>query len=102
MRRKCPKRKKNQDGFLNSDLANFSDGLDNAEVLIVSTVQSNNEWIMNSRSTYHVTPRKEFFFNFRQLDGGKVLMGNDQTCNVNGIGSVNSSCGMVLLELLKM
>ena len=35
-----------------------------------------------------MTPRKEFLFNFRSVDGGKVLMGNDQTCNVNGIGSV--------------
>ena len=79
MRRKCPEMKKNQDGFLNTYLANFSNGLDNAEVLIVSTIQSNNEWIMDSGCTYHMTPRKEFFFNFRPLDGGKVLMGNDQS-----------------------
>ena len=48
LRRNCPERQKNQDGFLNTDLANFSDGLDNAEVLTMSTIQSNNEWIMDS------------------------------------------------------
>ena len=43
---------------------------------------------MDSGCTYHMIPKKEFMFNFKAIDGGRVLMGNDQTCSVTSIGSV--------------
>ena len=43
---------------------------------------------MDSGCTFHMTPKREFLFDFQNLDGGKVLMGNDQTCNVARIGSM--------------
>ena len=80
--------KKNQNGFLNDDLVKVYDGYESHEVLTMSTIQADDEWIMDSACTYHMTPRKEFLFNFQEVSGGKVLMGNDQACSVTRIGSV--------------
>ena len=88
LRRNCPDRKKGSKGIFNNDLVNFSNGYANSEVLNVSTNQETNEWIMDSGCSYHMTPRKGLMINFRLVNGGKVLMGNDHTCSVNGIGSI--------------
>ena len=88
LRRNCPDRKKGSESIFNNDLANLSDGYVNSEVLTVSTNQENNEWIMDSGCSYHMTPRKELMFDFKPVNGGKVLMGNDHVCSVNGAGSI--------------
>ena len=67
---------------------NVTDGFEISEVLIVSKSYSNEEWIMDSACTYHMTPRKDFLFDFKEISGGEVLMGNDHTCKVTGIGSI--------------
>ena len=54
----------------------------------MSTTQIDDDWIMGSTHTYHMTPKNEFLFNFQEVNGGKVLMDNDQPCSVTGIGSV--------------
>lgn len=48
----------------------------------------NNESIMDSGYTFHITPRSDLFVNIRHIKGGKVLIGNDKSCNVTGISSV--------------
>ena len=35
-----------------------------------------------------MTPRKDWLLNFQHIEGGKLLMGNNQSCNITGIGSV--------------
>ena len=88
MRRNCPERKKSQDNFLTNDSVNISDGYDNVEMLTVCTIEMNLDWIMDFGCTFHMTPRKEYLFNLRTIDGGKVLIGNDQSCSVTGMGSI--------------
>lgn len=46
------------------------------------------EWILNLGCTFHMTPRRDWLLNFQHIEGGKVLMGNNQSCNVTGLGSV--------------
>ena len=33
-------------------------------------------------------PHKEWYFNFEELDGGVVYMGNDESCKTAGVGSI--------------
>ena len=70
------------------------DGYDVGEVLTICNDQANEKWIMDFACTYHMTPRKDFLFDFKSDNGGKVLIGNEQTCSVTGIGSVNFNYGM--------
>jgi len=46
------------------------------------------EWILDSGCTYHMCPIREWFFEFQELDGGVLYMGNDNPCKTTGIGSI--------------
>ena len=41
--------------------------------------------MLDTRSTYHVCPNKDWFFSFKKLDGYSVVMGDDRPCNMKGI-----------------
>lgn len=57
---------------------------------------------MDSGCTFHMTPRRELLFNFKQIEGGKVLMGNDQLAALLVHDQLGSSYGKVLIESLIM
>ena len=58
--------------------------------LIVSLSASSypDEWILDSSCIYHMCPIREWFFEFQELNGGVVYMGNDNPCKTVGIGSI--------------
>lgn len=47
------------------------------------------EWIFDSSCTFHISPNKEWFLNFQELGGEVVYMGNGNSCNILGIGSIH-------------
>ncbi|KAH9753759.1 hypothetical protein KPL71_015193 [Citrus sinensis] len=49
---------------------------------------SSSEWILDTGATYHLCPIKEWFTDFRNLESGAVVMGNDQPCRTMGIGTI--------------
>ena len=55
-------------------------------VLSVSTDCSSDAWVLNSACSYHMTPRRDWFTTCRSISG-EVLMGNNMTCKVLGIGT---------------
>nr|XP_027109490.1 uncharacterized protein LOC113729387 [Coffea arabica] len=57
--------------------------------LAVSPLTSHpNEWILDSGCTYHMSPMREWFFEFKELDSGVVYMKNDNPYKTVGIGSI--------------
>ena len=48
----------------------------------------NEVWIMDSGCSYHMTPNKHSFLNYQEINGGKVLLGNDHECRVLGVGDI--------------
>ena len=46
------------------------------------------EWMLDTGATYHVCPNRDWFFIFEKLDGCFVFMGDDRSCNMEGIGTV--------------
>ena len=48
-----------------------------------------NLWLIDSGASYHMTPDRNCFSTYREIDGGEVLMGNDASCRMVGVGSVN-------------
>nr|KYP47740.1 Retrovirus-related Pol polyprotein from transposon TNT 1-94 [Cajanus cajan] len=47
------------------------------------------EWILvNFGCSFHMTPNKDWFKTYNQVDGGTVLLGNNKACKVIGIGFV--------------
>ena len=66
----------------------MSQGYESSEVLTVSSNDPREEWIMDSGCTFHMTPNKVRFIDYRELNEGKVLMGNNNSYKVIGVGSV--------------
>ena len=55
----------------------------------VSSVTSTDEWLCDSACSFHMCFRKEWFFNFTELDGGVVYLVDNQPCKIAGIGSIS-------------
>ncbi|KAL5557839.1 hypothetical protein UlMin_034050 [Ulmus minor] len=63
------------------------DGYETADVLVASTSHSD-KWIMDSGCSYHMTSNGGWFEDYKEINGGQVLLGNNSPCKVIGIGSV--------------
>ena len=98
------KRKKESDKTIEantSDSANLSQELSEDEVLTVSPNDPRDQWILDSGCTYHMTPRRDWFLEYESLEGGTVLMGNNMSCNVVGIGKVRLRMWDGLVKVLE-
>ncbi|KAL8527828.1 hypothetical protein ACS0TY_005596 [Phlomoides rotata] len=85
LKENCPK-KKDDNGT--TDAAVAADGYDSAEVLAISADRLEDEWVLDSGCTFHMCPNECWFKNLEKLDGESVLLGNDNSCKVKGIGSI--------------
>jgi len=63
-------------------------GLVASEVNISEDKNDQEEWIMDTGCSFHMTPRKEYLINFEKAKSGKVRMANNSYSEVKGIGSV--------------
>ena len=66
----------------------------------VNTISDDCTWVADSAATSHVTPYREMFSSYTHVSSGVVKMGNKDTCNIVGIGTVcletNTGCKLVL------
>ena len=63
-------------------------GYESADVLVASNVDSGQEWVLDSGCTFHMCPNKDLFYEFEEKVGGTVLLGDNKSCTIEGIGSV--------------
>ncbi|KAG7592586.1 GAG-pre-integrase domain [Arabidopsis thaliana x Arabidopsis arenosa] len=63
-------------------------GLVASEVNLSEDQMDQNEWIMDTGCSFHMTPRKDIFIEFQEVDKGKVRMANNSSTEVKGIGKV--------------
>ena len=95
LKKDCFKWKKNQKDKAttstteNKDAANYGDCHDGGEVLLVNSNSQRSEWILDSGCTYHMTFHKEWLTDFKDITGGSVVLGNSDTCQVEGIGNIS-------------
>lgn len=64
------------------------DVYESAKVLNVSETDSSKEWIIDSRYSFHMCPTKSWFETFTVLDGGHIIIGNNKSYKVLGIGTI--------------
>ena len=98
----CPKLKKKEKDMSISDACVVEsvsdDSLSDFCLSGHSSTSRSDEWIMDSGCTYHMCPHREWFFNFEELNGGVVYMGNNDSCHTAGIGSIRLKMMMDQLE----
>nr|GEV62202.1 hypothetical protein [Tanacetum cinerariifolium] len=89
----CQKRnKKKSTGFVKKNARQgssmHSEGYDNGDLLMAMSEERILEWIMDSGGSFHMTPRRDFLFDFKEFNGGTVLLGDNKACVIIGIGKV--------------
>ena len=47
-----------------------------------------NSWVLDLACSFHMTPHKDWFDTYKLVNCGSILMGNDATCKVFGIGTI--------------
>ncbi|GJX13164.1 zinc finger, CCHC-type containing protein [Tanacetum coccineum] len=77
LKKDCPKRnKKKSTGFVKKnagqDFGMHSEGYDNGDLLMAVNEEMFLEWIIDSGGSYHMTPRRDFLFNFKEFNGGTM------------------------------
>ncbi|GJV17801.1 hypothetical protein Tco_1363124 [Tanacetum coccineum] len=61
-----------------------ADGYNNADVMMVMSVEQLLDWIMDLGGTYHMTYMRDYLVDFEEYDGGNVLMGDGNECRIRG------------------
>ncbi|KAI4347992.1 hypothetical protein L6164_008758 [Bauhinia variegata] len=54
----------------------------------VSSETCTDEWLLDSGCSFHMCSRKEWFFNFEEIDGGVVYLADNQSHKIAGFGSI--------------
>ena len=85
-KRDCPQRKQDQNKASTS--ANVAMKLPTSIALTASTQAREDEWVLDSGCTFHITPRRDVLSQFEEFEGNKVLMGNNTYCVVKGQGLI--------------
>eukprot|EP00253_Pinus_taeda_P028922 PITA_28922 len=58
------------------------------EVLLVNVSNHGQHWLLDSGASNHMRIHKGWFKEYKSINDGVVYMGNDVTCNIVGIGSI--------------
>nr|GEU31309.1 zinc finger, CCHC-type [Tanacetum cinerariifolium] len=71
--------KKKSTGFVKKNAGQRSsmhyEGYDNGDLLTAVSEERFLKWIMNSGGSFHMTSRRDFLFDFKEFNGGMVLLG---------------------------
>ncbi|KAJ0511953.1 putative RNA-directed DNA polymerase [Helianthus annuus] len=99
LKRDCPQRNKKQKKFDSSSSSTKTqghhqtseeslDGYDSADVLVVTDHGPKDDWIMDSRGSYRMTPNTSLFKEFKKENLGSVKLGDDRACMIEGHGTI--------------
>ncbi|KAL1536649.1 Retrovirus-related Pol polyprotein from transposon TNT 1-94 [Salvia divinorum] len=69
------------------DEADVAEDMEMPQIMNVVDRDIGNSWIMDSGCSFHMSPHKEWFMNLSRSEGS-VLLGNNQICQVKGIGDI--------------
>lgn len=71
-----------------SDFALFAEENSTALLVAKGLEERREEWTIDSACSFHITPHKHWFNLFNPVSEGVVFMGNENSCKIEGIGTV--------------
>ncbi|KAG8498240.1 hypothetical protein CXB51_007432 [Gossypium anomalum] len=74
----------------NSSEADVVEDYSDGELLVASVNDSkvSEEWILDSGCTFHISPNQDWFTTYETVSKGVVLMGNNASCKIAGVGTI--------------
>lgn len=73
-------KKKNESNEEMARASIVTDGYLCAEVLMATSNFTQEEWVLNTGCSYHMTPNKYWFLGLKEVDVDSVIMGINTTC----------------------
>ena len=61
------------------------DSIYSLNIMPAAYLANSSKWILDTRTTYHLCPIREWFTDLCDLKSGANMMGNDQPCYIMGI-----------------
>ncbi|KAG8501671.1 hypothetical protein CXB51_003833 [Gossypium anomalum] len=63
---------------------------DDSKLLVayVNNSKVSEEWILDSGCTFHMSPNRDWFTTYETMFEGVVLMGNNASCKITGVGTI--------------
>lgn len=58
-------------------------------ILTASIQDVRNEWVLDSGASFRITPKKVVLFDLKEVDGGKVWMGNNTFSEIKRVGKIH-------------
>jgi hypothetical protein len=65
-----------------------SDGLEIVLAISTSDSRFSDKWVLDSAHKFHMFPKRDWFSTYKSINGGSVLMRDNATCNIAGIGTI--------------
>nr|GFA20268.1 hypothetical protein [Tanacetum cinerariifolium] len=65
-----------------------SEGYDKGDLLMAVSEKKFLEWIMDTGGSFHMTPMRHFLFDFKEFNGGTILLDDNRACAIKGTGKV--------------
>ena len=87
-RTNCTKKKKKQNQKFGDDNDSVNSAEDIGDALILSVNSPVESWILDSGASFHSSPSKELFQNFKSGNFGKVYLADNKTLEIKGKGDV--------------
>ncbi|KAG8493847.1 hypothetical protein CXB51_011132 [Gossypium anomalum] len=74
----------------NSGEADVVEDYSDGELLVASVndFKVSEEWILDSGCTFHMSPNRDWFTTYETVSEGVVLMGNNASCKIAGVGTI--------------
>ena len=97
-----PINKSNGDG--KASVVSVVDNSDSGDVLVVfaGCVAGRDEWILDSACSFHICSNRDWFSSYESAQSGDVMrMGDNNPCEIAGIGSVQIKMHDGMIRTLK-
>ncbi|KAG8491535.1 hypothetical protein CXB51_014880 [Gossypium anomalum] len=74
----------------NSGEADVVEDYSDGELLVafVNNSKVSEKWILDSGCTFHMSPNRDWFITYEIVSEGVVLMGNNASCKISGVGTI--------------
>ncbi|GKC15986.1 hypothetical protein Tco_1012768 [Tanacetum coccineum] len=63
-------------------------GYDNGDLLMTVSKERFLEWIIDSGGSYHMTPRRDFLFDFKEFNSDTILLVDNKACAITETGKM--------------
>ncbi|GKB40596.1 retrovirus-related pol polyprotein from transposon TNT 1-94 [Tanacetum coccineum] len=64
------------------------EGYENGDLLMALSEEMFLKWIMDFGDSYHMMPKMDLLFDFKEFNGGTVLLGDNRACAIRGTGKI--------------